>query len=42
MVCVEAANAGDDRMIVAPLGEHRLATTLSVNGRSSSVASSQR
>lgn len=30
MVCVETANAADDRITVPPGGEHRLATTLSV------------
>ena len=30
MVCVETANAADDRISVPPGGEHRLATTLSV------------
>jgi D-hexose-6-phosphate mutarotase len=32
MVCVEAANAGDDRITVEPHGEHRLGTTFSVEG----------
>ncbi|MEO8075583.1 MAG: D-hexose-6-phosphate mutarotase [Acidobacteriota bacterium] len=30
MVCVETANAADDRITVEPGGEHRLATTLSI------------
>lgn len=31
MVCVETANAGDDRITVQPLGTHRLAAILSVD-----------